>query len=128
MRKLEKGEYVRINNEQERDEFLQYLEDNTDIIWNSGCKPTEYTDIGDGICVIPNGNLNAWWETMKSAKTEIPLSEFINPKIEKKPTTIELTKNEIKAIECFSKMAEIPSLFNAETKQAIESLMRKIAR
>lgn len=41
MRKFKNYEAVQINSEGEAMEFLQYLEENTDLKWSTGAKPTE---------------------------------------------------------------------------------------
>lgn len=44
MREFKRGEYVSVRNEIERDLFLNYLDANTNIVWNDGGgKPSEYT-------------------------------------------------------------------------------------
>lgn len=89
MRQFKNYEAVKINSEEESMEFLQYLEDNTDLRWFSGMKPTG----------ISQGEFNLWefpiflevvenvlqWALLESSlATEtkiIPLSEFLKPKV-----------------------------------------------
>ncbi len=43
MREFKDGDYVLVYNETERDLFLKYLDENTEIVWNDGGeKPSEY--------------------------------------------------------------------------------------
>lgn len=89
MRQFNNYEAVKINNAEEAMRFLQYLEDNTDLKWPSGHKPTErcqeeldefgypmFIEIYEGcLCVVKI-------EYQLEDETKIiPLSEFLEPKV-----------------------------------------------
>ena len=89
MRQFNNYEAVQVNNAEEAMEFLQYLEDNTDLKWRSGDKPTEIRPEGlneRGFPIfIESGDGRLCWtqgEKPLEAKTKIiPLSEFLKPKV-----------------------------------------------
>lgn len=89
MRKLNNFEAVKINSIEEAMEFLQYLGDNTDLIWYLGGKPTEISQRE-----LNKRGFPIFFEVFKDkiytiksvhnleAETKIiPLSEFIKPKV-----------------------------------------------
>ena len=89
MRQFNNYEAVKINSAEEAMEFLQYLEDNTDLKWFSGYKPTEFNKMSLNRVEFPIFievvEDKFWWnrgEKELRTKTKIiPLSEFLEPKV-----------------------------------------------
>lgn len=86
MRKFNNYEAVKINSIEEAMEFLQYLEDNTNLRWYMGDKPTdispkELNERGLPVFIeLYEGNI-CIAKTLEDKTKIIPLSEFIEPKI-----------------------------------------------
>lgn len=89
MRQFNNYEAVKINNAEEAMEFLQYLEDNTDLRWFYGGKPTErclkdlkgirfpvFIEVYEGyLCIVKLE------DDLEDETKVIPISEFIKPKV-----------------------------------------------
>lgn len=89
MRQFKNYEAVKVNNAEEAMEFLQYLEDNTDLKWYTGDKPTDISQREwneRGFPVFIEALKNIIWAVYLESEVEdetkiIPLSEFIEPKV-----------------------------------------------
>lgn len=89
MRQFNNYEAVKINNAEEAMEFLQYLEDNTDLRWFLGMKPTDISKRELNIRGFPVF-IEVYEDYMSIVKFEnnledetkvIPLTEFLKPKV-----------------------------------------------
>lgn len=88
MRQFKNYDAVKVNSEVEATEFLQHLEDNTDLKWMRGENPTEVSKAflyNSGfpffIEVVDGRLLWVLLENTLGFKTKIiPLSEFLEPK------------------------------------------------
>lgn len=88
MRKFNNYEAVKVNNAEEAMEFLQYLEDNTDLKWFFGEKPTWFNEVLLSRKKFPffiEAFLNQLFfldlDALEDETKIIPLSEFLEPKV-----------------------------------------------
>lgn len=88
MRKLKNHEAVKVNSAEEAMKFLQYLEDNTDLKWYTGTKPTNISqkELNErGFPVFIEGCIGKLYilkqDNLEDETKIIPLSEFLKPKI-----------------------------------------------